>query len=102
MALTLAQRDVLTTNNDFLSRVRAAVGKQAQYYLDLGESATTAQKDWAANVFWAGLRLNQIAANMAPQLVQNATVYGAAQPDASDVTDDALQGAVGAICGSYS
>lgn len=102
MALTLAQRDVLTTNNDFLSRVRAALGKQRQYYLDLGGGSTQAQKDWAANLFWAGRRLAQVAANLTPQLVQNAAIYGATNPDASDVSDDALQGAVGAICGSYS
>lgn len=102
MALTLAQRDVLATNADFLSRTRAALSKQGQYYLDLGEGSTQAQKDWAANLFWAGRRLNQVAADLAPQLTATGTIVAAAQPDASDVTDDAFQGAVAGICERYS
>lgn len=100
--LTLAQRDVLSTNGDFLSRVRAAVGKQAQYYIDLAGAATQAQRDWAANVFWAGRRLNQIAADLAPQLVNTGTIVAATVADASDISDDDLQGAVGVICNNYS
>lgn len=102
MALTLAQRDVLSTNNDFLSRLRGALSKQGQYYLDVGEAATAAQKDWAANLFWAGRRLNQVAADMAPQLTATGTIVGASQPDASDVTDEQFQGAVASICDRYS
>ena len=102
VALTLSQRDVLATNNDFLGRIRAALSKQGQYYIDLGESATVAQRDWAANLFWAGRRLNQIAADMAPQLTAVGTIVNAIQPDASDVTDEQFQGAVGTICERYS
>lgn len=103
MALNLAQRDVLSTNGDFLSRVRSAVGKQAQYYLDLAGSATQAQQDWAANVFWAGKRLAQVAADCAPQVVQHALIYdGTDLPDASDVSDDDVQAAVAACCDRYS
>lgn len=102
MALTLAQRDVLATNADFLSRVRGALSKQGQYYLDLGGSATQAQQDWAANLFWAGKRLNQIAADLAPQLTAVGTIVNATNPDASDVTDDDFQGAVASICDHYS
>lgn len=102
MALTLAQRDVLATNADFLSRVRASLSKQGQYYLDLGEGATAAQRDWAGNLFWAGRRLNQVAADLAPQLTAVGTIVAASSPDASDVTDDAFQGAVASICDRYS
>jgi hypothetical protein len=102
MALTLAQRDVLATNADFLSRVRGSLSKQGQYYLDLAGAATAEQRDWAANLFWAGRRLNQIAADLAPQLTAVGTIVNASQPDASDVTDDQFQGAVASICDSYS
>lgn len=102
MALTLAQRDVLATNADFLSRVRASLSKQGQYYLDLGGSATAAQIDWAGNLFWAARRLNQIAADLAPQLTAVGTIVNATQPDASDVSDENFQGAVASICDRYS
>lgn len=102
MALTLAQRDVLSTNADFLSRVRGALSKQGQYYLDLGAGATDAQRDWAANLFWAGRRLNQIAADLAQQLTAVGSIVAASSPDASDVNDDTFQGAVASICDHYS
>lgn len=102
MALTLAQRDVLATNADFLSRIRGALSKQGQFYLDLDKTATPAQQDWAANLFWGGRRVAQIAANLAPQLTAVGTIVAASNPDASDVSEDSFQGAVASICDRYS
>ncbi len=101
MALTLAQRDALTTNDKFLSRVRAAVRHRASVVLANLKTATQAQSDWAARVFWASNCSCEIANRMAGQLTNDPVIIAAKDADGSDITDAALQGAVEAICEKY-
>lgn len=99
MALNLTQRDALTTNATFLGRVRQAVRQHATTLL--AGAPTTAQTAWCADVFWAGRRSNQIAADLAPQLCNDPAITGSTTGDGSDVTDVNLQAAVDAICEKY-
>lgn len=99
MALTYAQRDTLTTNANFLGRVRTAVRKHATSLL--AGTPTSAQLAWAANVYYSARRSNQIAADMAPQLCEDPAITGSSTGDGSDVTDASLQGAVDVICEKY-
>ncbi len=101
MALTLAQRDGLTTTETFLGRVRAAVRHRASVILANPTTVTVQQSDWAARVFWASNCACDIAGKMAGQLTNNPVVIAAKNPDGSDITDAALQGAVEAICEKY-
>lgn len=100
MALTLAQRDTITTDAAFLGRVRQAVRQHATTLL--AGSPTTAQTNWAANVFWSGRRSNQIAADLAPQLANDPAVANSSTGNGSDITDASLQAAVDVICEKYS
>ena len=99
--LTLAQRDGLTTNDSFLGRVRAAVRQRASYILANPKTVTQAQLDWAARIFWASNCSCEIAGKMAAQLTNDPAVIVAKNGDGSDITDQALQGAVEAICEKY-
>lgn len=100
MALTYSQLDSLTTNASFLGRVRTALGYYANYLLN--GTPTTLQRDWCGRVFYVPGNCAQMAANMAPQLVQDAAFVNSTTGDGSDVTDAALQTAVEKICTIYS
>lgn len=99
MALTYAQLDALTTNAALIGRVRQCVAYQADYWLNFA-GATGEQTWWAAKVF-QGLQCGQIAANLMRELAQDAALIGSTTGDGSDVTDAALQAAVGKICIKY-
>lgn len=99
MALTYAQLDTLTTTDAFLGRVREALRYKANYILT-SQSPTQSDVSWSNTVFYEG-RCYSKAAAMAGQLVQDAAFTGAVQPDASDITDSALQDAVNKICMGY-
>lgn len=99
MALTYAQLDTLTTNTSFLGRVRCAIRKHATTLL--AGTPTNGQASWAANVYWGNRRSNQIAADMAPQLVNDPAITGSTTGDGTDVTDANLQAAVDVICEKY-
>jgi hypothetical protein len=91
--------DALTTNTTFLGRVRTAVRNHATTLL--AGTPTTVQRDWSTNVYYAGKRSNQIAADLAPQVVEDPAIKNSTTGDASDVTDAALQAAVDVICENY-
>lgn len=104
MALSLQQKDKLTTSGDFLSRVRQAVRDRAAYRLAGGGAPTQQQTDWAKRA----LRSNQaaqIAANMAGELVCDATfataTYNATGAGDVDTTDASLSTAVSTYAESY-
>ena len=99
MALTLAQRDALTTNTTFLGRVREAVRQHATTLL--AGSPTNAQRDWAATVYWGGKKGSQIAADLAPQLSCDPAITASLVGDGTDITDSSLQAAVDVICEKY-
>ena len=99
MALTYTQLDALTVDATFLGRVRAAVRKHATTLL--AGTPTAAQLSWASNVYWGARRSNQIAADMAPQLVNDPAIANSSTGTGSDVTDAALQAAVDVICEKY-
>lgn len=99
MALTLSQRDTLTTNTTFLGRVRTAVRYHASFLL--AGTPTPAQLSWCARVFWSGMRSSQIAADLAPQLCNDPAVTNSSVGDGSDITDTNLQAAVDIICENY-
>lgn len=101
MALTLAQKDALTTNATFLGRVRQAVRDHAAFIVALAGGATAAQKDWKNRVFGPNLGAAQIAANLAGQLVTDPAVANSSTGDGSDVTDANLKSAVDTICEGY-
>lgn len=99
MALTLAQKDALAVNTTFLARVRQAVAEYAAYLIAL--PGTAPQLAWANTVFAGGIRRNQIAANLTPELVCNPTVSDSTAGDGSDITDANLKTAVEAVCLKY-
>lgn len=99
MALTLTQKDALATNATFLGRVRQAIRQHATYLIAL--PGTQTQLDWAAHVFWAARRCDQMAADMAGELTTQPNVANSETGDGSDVTDANLQAAVDAICEKY-
>lgn len=99
MSLTYTQLDSLTTNATFLGRVRQAVASHANYYLNF-QGASAATLAWCSECF-VGKKCDQMAADMARQLVQDAAVTGSTTGDGSDITDAALQGAVDKICELY-
>lgn len=99
MALAYTQLDDLTTNAIFPGRVRNAVANRAKYIENL-VGATSDQTYWARRVFIEGRR-QQIAADLAPELVQDPAILQSTTGDGSDVTDAALQGAVNVICEKY-
>ena len=99
MALSLAQRDTLTTNGAFIGRCRQAVAARAQFLI-VSAGATPAQKAWAQNMFIGG-KLAQATANMMPQLCTDAAITGSTTGDGSDITDAALQTAAQTYCESY-
>ena len=99
MALTLAQRDALTTNAAFIARCRQAAASRAQFDLT-NVGATQAQKAWAQNMFYSQ-RLAQAVANMMPELCTDPAVTGSTTGDGSDITDANLQTAVQTYCESY-
>ncbi len=101
MSLTLADRDALTTNEAFVGRVRAAVRQRASAILANVKEFKQEQSDWAARVFWASNCSCDIACKMAAQLSTDKNIIEAKNPDASDITDDTLQGAVDTICEKY-
>lgn len=100
MALTLAQKDALTTSAALLGRVRQACREYAAYLRALGGSATAEQSAWARQVLETG-RVAQIAADLAGELVTDSAFADASDPDASDVADSALKAAVEAIAVKY-
>lgn len=101
MALTLAERDALCTNDVFLGRVRCAVRCHASAILNQKE-IDSKRMDWAASVFWAGKSACRIAAEMAGELSVRDAIVEAKTIDASDIADDTFLKAVGEICEKYS
>lgn len=99
MALSLAQKDALTTNDSFLARVRQSVRQHAVYLIALPGNAT--QLDWANLMVGPNNRAGQAAADLAGRLVCDSAVADSTTGDASDVTDTALQTAVDTICEEY-
>ena len=101
MALTLAQKDDLTTDTAFIGRCRQALREHAAYIVALGGGATTAQTDWKNQIF-DGNRAAQATANMMGELVCDVAVAGSSNGTGSDVTDANLKTAVDTICEHYS
>ena len=99
MALTLAQRDTLTTTDAFLGRIRQALRHYACYTRD-NSGATNDQKAWAALAL-SQHRVPQMASDMAGEVVEDPNIVAAAQADASDVPDANVSAAVEAICLKY-
>lgn len=99
MALTLAQRDALTSSDAFLARVRQALRHYAVYERD-NASATQSQKVWSALALDQH-RVPQMAADMAGEVVEDAAIAGSSVGDASDVSDASVSAAVEAICLKY-
>jgi hypothetical protein len=100
MALSLLQKDTLTTNATQLARTRQALREYAKYLKDIGNGATQAQKDWSAQVL-ESRRAPQIAVDMQGELVTDSKFASAANADATDVVDAEFKSAVEAICLKY-
>lgn len=104
MALSLQQKDKLTTSADFLSRVRQAVRDRAAYRLAGGGSPTQQQTDWAKRALRSN-QAGQIAANLAGELVCdvafNAATYNATGTGDVDTTDANISAAVSTYCENY-
>lgn len=101
MALNYLQQDALTTNPNFLGRVRRALWLIAIYHRPGTNPGTNqAKQNWAIQVI-DNRRVAVIAETLAGEAVADGSVISAAQADASDVPDDSIKAAVEAICFKY-
>lgn len=100
MALTLAQRDALTTDPQFLSRVREAIRAHAVFVVALGPNAPGGQQQWAERALTGSVAAT-IAGLLVGRLVEDPAIAGASDEGATDVTDTALRAAVDPICEFY-
>lgn len=106
MALSLLQKNQLTTATQFLARVTQAVRERAAYRLIGGGEPTQTHIDWAKRALLSN-RASQIAADCAGQLVTDGAFdsvnFSGSSPEEFDVdiTDQNLKVAVEAYCENY-